>query len=76
MFRFPPLLAAMVVIGFALFTFWRVRVDYAARGKLTFLSTVLQFVVFAVHGVARPLRVDRPYDGSHRRGSSPESLRP
>ncbi len=52
MFRFHPLLAAVVVIGFALFTFWRVRVDYAARGKLTFLSTVLQFVVFAVHGVA------------------------
>lgn len=52
MFRTHPLLAAVVVIGFALFTFWRVRVDYAARGKLTFLSTVLQFLMFALHGVA------------------------
>jgi membrane protein implicated in regulation of membrane protease activity len=52
MFRTHPLLAAVVVIGFALFTFWRVRVDYAARGKLTFLSTALQFVMFALHGVA------------------------
>lgn len=41
-----------MVIGFALFTFWRVKVDYAARGKLTFLSTFLQFVLFALHGVA------------------------
>lgn len=52
MFRTQPLLAAIVVIGFAWFTFWRVRVDYAARGKLTFPSTVLQIVMFALHGVA------------------------
>jgi protein-S-isoprenylcysteine O-methyltransferase Ste14 len=46
------LLASAVVIGFALFTVWRVKHDHAARGRLTRSSIVLQFVMFALHGVA------------------------
>ena len=52
MFRTHPLLASVVVIGFAFLTMWRVRHDYAARGKLTLSSTVLQLVMFALHAVA------------------------
>lgn len=52
MLGIQPLLASMVVIGFALFTMWRVKHDYAAQGRLTLSSTVLQFVMFALHGVA------------------------
>ena len=52
MFRAGPLLASVVVISFAVLTMWRVKHDYAARGRLTLSSTVLQFVMFALHALA------------------------
>jgi protein-S-isoprenylcysteine O-methyltransferase Ste14 len=52
MIRVHPVLAAVLVIGFAAFVFWRVRIDYAIRGRLTPLSAILQFLVFLLHALA------------------------
>jgi len=52
MIRFHPFLASLFVLGFALFVFWRVRIDYKTRGKLTLVSAVLQLLVFLFHGLA------------------------
>jgi len=52
MIRTHPALAALLVLVFALFVFWRVRVDYALRGRLTLPSAILQFLVFLLHGLA------------------------
>jgi protein-S-isoprenylcysteine O-methyltransferase Ste14 len=66
--RLHPLVASVVVIGFTLLVFWRVRVDYSNRGKLTPLSTVLQFLVFLLHALAWYSFVD---SGSQRSTGSP-----
>jgi protein-S-isoprenylcysteine O-methyltransferase Ste14 len=52
MIRTHPLLASVLLLGFAMFVFWRVRIDYRNRGKLTLVSAILQFLVIFFHGVA------------------------
>jgi len=52
MIRTHPLLASVLVFGFALLVFWRVRKDYRVRGKLSLSAAVLQFLVFFFHGLA------------------------
>ncbi len=52
MVRIHPVLAAVLVIAFALFVFWRVRSDYAIRGRLTPVSALLQVLVFLLHALA------------------------
>jgi protein-S-isoprenylcysteine O-methyltransferase Ste14 len=47
-----PAIAAAAVIGFALFVLWRVRSDYARRGKLPWPTALLQFAMFLLHGLA------------------------
>jgi len=50
--RTHPAIAAAAVIGFALLVLWRVRVDYARRGKLSVATALLQFAMFLLHGFA------------------------
>jgi protein-S-isoprenylcysteine O-methyltransferase Ste14 len=52
MIRLHPFLAALLVLAFAFFVFWRARIDYRASGKLTLVSAVLQLMAFLVHGLA------------------------
>lgn len=52
MIRTHPLFAALLVLGFAVFVFWRVRIDYESRGRLSPLSAALQVAVFFLHAAA------------------------
>ena len=53
-----PVLATVLVLGFAIFVFWRVGIDYASRGSMSLISAVLQFFVFLLHALSSYSYVD------------------
>jgi protein-S-isoprenylcysteine O-methyltransferase Ste14 len=52
MVRTHPIIAAVIVIGFALLVLWWVRADYTKRAKLSPCSKALQLLMFLIHALA------------------------